>query len=37
LLQQALSLSPYVDGYTLQNVYAQQLARELLATSGDYF
>ena len=37
LLQQALMLSPYVEGYTLQNVYAQQLARELLATSADYF
>lgn len=37
LLQQALSLDPYVDGYTLQNVYAQQLASQLLASSGDYF
>jgi hypothetical protein len=37
LLQQALSLDPYVEGYTLQNVYAQQLAKELLATSNDYF
>lgn len=37
LLQQALSLDPYVEGYTLQNVYAQQQARILLSTSNDYF
>lgn len=37
LLQQALSLDPYVEGYTLQNVYAQQQAQALLATSDDYF
>lgn len=37
LLQQALSLDPYIDGYTLQNVYAQQQAQLLLATSNDYF
>ncbi len=37
LLQQALSLDPYVEGYTLQNFYAQKRAAELLATSNDYF
>lgn len=37
LLQQALSLDPYVEGYTLQNVFAQSLAEGLLATSSDYF
>lgn len=37
LLQQALSLDPYVDGYTLQNVYAQQQAEALLASSDEYF
>lgn len=37
LLQEALSLDPYIEGYTLQNVYAQQLAKELLASSSDYF
>ncbi|MFQ3232152.1 TRAP transporter TatT component family protein [Reinekea sp.] len=37
LLQQALSLDPYIEGYTLQNVYAQQQAQSLLATSNDYF
>jgi hypothetical protein len=37
LLQQALSLDPYVDGYTLQNMFAIELAKELLATSNDYF
>lgn len=37
LLQQALSLDPYVEGYTLQNVYAQELAQDLLASSNDYF
>lgn len=37
LLEQALAADPYVEGYTLQNVYAQQLAAELLAGSNDYF
>ncbi|MBU2863760.1 TRAP transporter TatT component family protein [Reinekea forsetii] len=37
LLQQVLSLDPYVEGYTLQNVYAQQQAKLLLASSYDYF
>jgi hypothetical protein len=37
LLQQALSLDPYVEGYTLQNVFAQQQARQLLESSNDYF
>jgi len=37
LLKEALSLDPYIDGYTLQNVYAQQQAELLLASSNDYF
>lgn len=37
LLKQALSLDPYVDGYTLQNIFAQNQAKELLASSNDYF
>lgn len=37
LLQRALSLDPYVDGYTLQNVFALDQAKQLLATSNDYF
>jgi len=37
MLQQALSLDPYVEGYTLQNVFAQQQARQLLESSNDYF
>lgn len=37
LLQRALSLDPYVEGYTLQNVYAQQQSKLLLSTSNDYF
>lgn len=37
LLQQALLLDPYVEGLTLQNLYAQKLAQDLLASSDDYF
>ena len=37
MLQQALSLDPYVEGYTLQNVFAQQQAQQLLESSNDYF
>ncbi|EAR10268.1 hypothetical protein MED297_13632 [Reinekea sp. MED297] len=37
LLEEALALDPYVDGYTLQNVYAQEQARALLASSDSYF
>jgi tetratricopeptide (TPR) repeat protein len=37
LLREALSLDPYVDGYTLQNIYAQEQAADLLASSDDYF
>lgn len=37
LLQDALSRDPYVEGLTLQNVYAQERARELLASADDYF
>lgn len=37
LLQDALSRDPYVDGLTLQNVYAQKRAKELLASADDYF
>lgn len=37
LLNEALAKDPYVDGYTLQNVYAQRQAVELLASSNDYF
>lgn len=37
LLNRALSLDPYVDGYTLQNVFALEQAKQLLATSNDYF
>ncbi len=37
LLQEVLSLDPYIDGYTLQNIYAQEQAKLLLATSADYF
>jgi hypothetical protein len=37
LLQRALSLDPYVVGYTLQNIYAQKQAEALLASSYDYF
>lgn len=37
LLQEALSLNPYVEGFTLQNVYAQQQAEVLLASSDQYF
>jgi hypothetical protein len=37
MLQQALSLDPYVEGYTLQNVFAQQQAQQLLDSSNDYF
>jgi len=37
LLQDALSRDPYVEGLTLQNVYAQKRAEELLASADDYF
>jgi len=37
LLKQVLSLDPYADGFTLQNIYAQEQAKLLLATSNDYF
>ncbi len=37
LLQQAINTNPYHDGLTLMNHLAQQEARELLATSADYF
>lgn len=37
LLQDALSRDPYVEGLTLQNRYAQQLAEQLLASADDYF
>ncbi|TCS40750.1 TRAP transporter TatT component family protein [Reinekea marinisedimentorum] len=37
LLNEVLELDPYVDGYTLQNIYAQKQAVELLASSNDYF
>ncbi len=37
LLKDALSQDPYVEGLTLQNVYAQKRAQELLASADDYF
>lgn len=37
LLQQVLSSDPYVEGLTLQNIYAQQEAARLLASADDYF
>jgi hypothetical protein len=37
LLQDALSRDPYVEGLTLQNIYAQQQAERLLASASDYF
>ncbi|TXR54041.1 TRAP transporter TatT component family protein [Reinekea thalattae] len=37
LLKEVLTLDPYVEGYTLQNVYAKQQAAELLASSNEYF
>ncbi|MEJ2042208.1 MAG: TRAP transporter TatT component family protein [Reinekea sp.] len=37
LLNTALNLEADVPGYTLQNTFAQKLARDLLATSNDYF
>ena len=37
LLKTAIKLDPHVPGYTLQNIYAQKLAKELLASSNDYF
>lgn len=37
LLQQALAANPYQDGLTLMNHLAQQEARDLLASSADYF
>ncbi|WP_108126797.1 TRAP transporter TatT component family protein [Saccharospirillum mangrovi] len=37
LLQEVLSSDPYVEGLTLQNIYAQQEAARLLASADDYF
>lgn len=37
LLQQVLSSDPYVEGLTLQNIYAQQEAKRLLASADAYF
>lgn len=37
LLEQVLAADPNQGQLTLQNAYAQSLARELLATSNDYF
>lgn len=37
LLQELLSQDPYVEGLTLQNVFAQQEARRLLLEADDYF
>lgn len=37
LLQDALSRDPYVEGLTLQNIYAQREAERLLASADDYF
>lgn len=37
LLQELLSQDPYVEGLTLQNVYAQQQAERLLLQADDYF
>ncbi|MHA7881545.1 MAG: TRAP transporter TatT component family protein [Saccharospirillum sp.] len=37
LLQELLSQDPYVEGLTLQNVYAQREAQRLLAQADDYF
>lgn len=37
LLQDVLNSDPYVEGLTLQNIYAQQEAARLLASADDYF
>jgi len=37
LLQEVLAADPYVDGFTLTNVMAQQDAAILLASADDYF
>lgn len=37
LLQELLSQDPYVEGLTLQNVYAQQEAQRLLLQADEYF
>ena len=37
LLNEVLATSPNIKGHTLMNTLAQQQARELLATSDDYF
>lgn len=37
LLQEVINSDPYVDGLTLQNIYAQQEAARLLASADDYF
>ena len=37
LLQEVLAADPYIPGRTLSNTYAQQRARELLASSDQYF
>ena len=37
LLKEVLAANPAVEGLTLSNVLAQQQARQLLATSNEYF
>lgn len=37
LLKEVLAANPAVEGLTLSNILAQQQARQLLATSNDYF
>lgn len=37
LLKDVLALDPHVDGLTLQNIYAQELAKQLLDESPDFF
>ena len=37
LLREVLAANPSVEGLTLSNIMAQQQARELLATSNEYF
>lgn len=37
LLREVIKADPHVHGMTLQNVYAQQQAKKLLASADDYF
>ena len=37
LLRQVLKADPYVDGFTLFNIWAQKQAKDLLSTADDYF